>query len=550
MKKTLEQLVAEARAAKENKLNTLTPINKPLFQYNTEQQKFINLVLSGQSCTLIGAAGTGKTTCVKGAILELISSGQAGTYKDSVGEPHKHLQKDSPGIVAVSFTNRAVQNLKRNLPPDLHNNCLTIHKLLEYKPFFEEIYDTTTCDYKTKRTFQPSRNSGNPLCPSIKTIIIDESSMVATDLFQNLVNAIGHKVQFIYLGDIQQLPPIFGPAILGFKMLEHISSNQLVELTHVYRQALESPIIRLAHKILSGTPIPHTEFTSLNSPGLALNFLNKPLDEDNTLLTYGSVFNSFFNAGKYNPESDIILMPFNKAVGTIELNKRIANFLARKYNRETFEINAGFNKLYLSVGDKVMLDKEDGIVTEIKCNSLYTGQAVQSSSKTLDYWGHDKEKYQSGTFIDNQSNANSVHDIDNLLSAFATNAEDDDIKSRQASHIITIKLTDSGEEETINTTGEIATLALGYAITIHKAQGSQWPRVFCLFHRTHNTMIQRELLYTAVTRAQEELVIICEQDTFVKGIAKQRIQGNTLEEKAEYFKGKQDKNIKIEEELL
>ena len=51
-------------------------------------------------------------------------------------------------------------------------------------------------------------------------------------------------------------------------------------------------------------------------------------------------------------------------------------------------------------------------------------------------------------------------------------------------------------------------------------------------------MIQRELLYTACTRAREELYVICEPDAFEKGINGQRIKGNSLAEKAEFFKGK------------
>jgi ATP-dependent exoDNAse (exonuclease V) alpha subunit len=51
-------------------------------------------------------------------------------------------------------------------------------------------------------------------------------------------------------------------------------------------------------------------------------------------------------------------------------------------------------------------------------------------------------------------------------------------------------------------------------------------------------MLQRELLYTAVTRAKKELYVICEPDAFEKGVRAQRIKGTTLAEKAEYFKGK------------
>ena len=59
-------------------------------------------------------------------------------------------------------------------------------------------------------------------------------------------------------------------------------------------------------------------------------------------------------------------------------------------------------------------------------------------------------------------------------------------------------------------------------------------------------MLQRELLYTAVTRAKEELYIICEPETFIKGILGQRVKGNTLAEKAEYFKGKIDSGFKLQ----
>jgi ATP-dependent exoDNAse (exonuclease V) alpha subunit len=52
-------------------------------------------------------------------------------------------------------------------------------------------------------------------------------------------------------------------------------------------------------------------------------------------------------------------------------------------------------------------------------------------------------------------------------------------------------------------------------------------------------MLKRELLYTAVTRAKESLVIICERDSFIRGIKTQAIRGTSLAEKAEFFKGKE-----------
>jgi exodeoxyribonuclease V alpha subunit len=115
-----------------------------------------------------------------------------------------------------------------------------------------------------------------------------------------------------------------------------------------------------------------------------------------------------------------------------------------------------------------------------------------------------------------------------------------------ASHIITVEMNDSGTVVKIDKAGDINSLLLGYCLTIHKSQGSEWRKVFIMLHQSHATMIQRELLYTAVTRAKEELYIICEPDSFVNGIRSQRIKGNTLAEKAEYFKGKVNRD-KMEE---
>ena len=99
---------------------------------------------------------------------------------------------------------------------------------------------------------------------------------------------------------------------------------------------------------------------------------------------------------------------------------------------------------------------------------------------------------------------------------------------------------DTDDIVSLDTASEINSLLLSYALTVHKSQGSEWERVFVLFHQSHNTMLQRELVYTAITRAKNELYVICEPDTFDKGVKAQKIKGTTLAEKAEYFKGKLD----------
>jgi len=500
---------------------------------NAKQLEFVNLAGSGKSCVLIGAAGTGKTTCQKAVVQTLIQSGKAGVLQSN---GHKHLISGTPGIVICAFTRRAVANIRRNMPADLQSNCITIHKLLEYQPTYYEVPDPVNGGTKTTMRFEPNRHAGNPLPSTIHTIIFEESSMLGTDLHQEVVDACPHNIQIIYLGDIQQLPPVFGPAILGFKLLE----LPCVELTEVYRQALESPIISLAHRILSGSALKAQDFEAWNHPGqMKIRPWKKKIDALNAVITLGSVFSAFAKEGVYDPEEDMILLPFNKGCGTIELNKIIANYLARSRNAVTHEIVAGFNKLYLSPGDKVLYDKEDAIVISIEKNPAYTGTQPCPASATLDYWGHDPELHTPDVLSGNPDDH-----VDFMLSQVAM-SEDSEDRVKKCSHIIKLQMRDSETEVKVDTAGDANSLLLGYCLTVHKSQGSEWRKVFFCLHNSHATMNQRELLYTAVTRAREELYVICEPDSFVKGIESQKVKGNTLAEKAEYFKGKK---LRMDEE--
>lgn len=496
---------------------------------NEKQASFVNLAASGQSAVLIGAAGTGKTTTQREVCNALIASGRAGLL-DSQG--HKHLRSGTPGIVICAFTRRAVANIKRNLPADLQANALTIHALLEYQPTYEDITDPETGDTRTRLRFAPNRDEYNPLPPSIRTIIFEESSMIGTDLHNQVIKACPHNPQIIYLGDIQQLPPVFGPATLGFKL----NTLPVVELTEVYRQALESPIIKLAHRILSGKGIPASELSSWNvQDKLKLHPWKKKIDALSALSTAALFFQAAYDQGPqvYDPEEDIILLPFNKGFGTDELNKHIANHLAKDRKALIYEVISGFKKLYFHVGEKILFDKEDAVIEEIYPNPAYVGAKPSAASRTMDYWGHD-----SASAPAPESLGSGDVDVDFLLAQVASGDTEDGIETRATSHVLRVRMLDTDEVVTIDRSGDMNSILLGYAITVHKSQGSEWRKVFLCIHQSHSVMVQRELLYTAVTRAKESLYVICEPDTFVKGIENSRIKGVTLQEKAEYFKGK------------
>lgn len=498
--------------------------------YNSRQSEAIKLISSGQSCVVIGAAGTGKTTIQKGATHALI---QAGLGRLGTSE-HKYLKSDNYGIVICAYTRRATNNIRKNLSEDLQSSCITIHKLLEYEPTEIYVTDPETGAEKKSMRFLPKRCAEYPLPSTIQTIIIEEASMVSYELFQEIVAACPHNPQFVFLGDIQQLPPVFGSAILGYKMLE----LPVVELNEVYRQALDSPIISLAHRILSGKPILKDELKTLSVPNkLTLHPWLKRIESDSATETLAKFFVKALDTGRYDPAVDGILIPFNKSCGTDELNKHIATKIAQREFKPVFEIIHGWKKSYYSIGDKCLYEREDAIIKNIYPNPQYSGLPPREPSLNRNYWGHKIESEDSLEASDGED----VDNIDQFLALVSSPDESGEAKKRAASHVIELELLDSERTVSIRSAGEVDSLILGYAITVHKSQGSEWPKVFLCFHHSHATMIQRELLYTAVTRAREELFCICEPDTFEKGIARQRIKGNTWQDKAEYFKGKLDR---------
>lgn len=524
---------------------------------NSAQEEFVTALLAGESIVLIGKAGTGKTTTAGVGMTEMIKAGKILPMSSGTD----HLRSGLPGVAITSFTNKAVNNIRKQMPLDLQPHCLTIHKLLEYKPKYFEITDPSTGLPKITMRFEPTKNAFNPLPGDLRLIVIEESSMVDIDLHQKLVAALPAGCQIVYLGDIRQLPPVFGSAILGFKMLE----LRVIELTEVYRQALLSPILRAALAVDDGKfnlfnpdskiknqktgkwewPLLQKWNESTEHGTLKIHPWQKNLSADMGLMTAIKFMNTLGDAGpdQYNPEEDIILCPFNKAFGTIELNKGISQHLGRKRGATVYEIIAGFEKHYLAVGDRVLYAKDDAFITDICFNTDYMGKRPQPASTKLNRWGHYDETMSSEELeIAKEISA----EADLAAIEYFLEAATDQIENRvaAASHVVTLRVpgvtADEWTEVSLESASDINDLLGGYAITVHKAQGSEYNKVFGLLHNSHNTMLSRELLYTLMTRAKQHLYMICEPDSIQKGIKSQRIKGNTLAEKAEFFKGKID----------
>lgn len=519
-------------------------------ELNDEQQRAVSLMcdFSVREFPTIGSAGTGKTTLLRAGVERLAS------LVPAYGEIHKHLNPKQPAIVVCSYTRRAVRNLKRSLQASGFSDlCITIHKLLEYAPeYYTELNEAG--EPVEKMRFSPSRHKMNKLT-GVKMIIIDEAGMCSVPLFQEILDAAPHDCRFMFLGDIYQLPPIYGSAILGYKLADAAAGKiPIVELTKVYRQALDSPILRFALQVKDGRCMEFNsslcnKARSWHSPDKRSSLHVMPIKEhtdDKEFLChkFGAMFGESFKAGRFDPEQDVILIPHGKphTFGSYQLNLHIAQAITDKNKLPVFEIIAGFAKLYLCIGDRVAVGSMEGRIKTINRNAKYLGKFTRPPSDKIDRWGRgkladaiDPKQIQD---MSKGSGAEILHSLD-AVDQFLDKDRIEDRKA-QASHVVTIELEDSDEEIAFSTAGELNSLAFTYALTVHRSQGAEWRNVYLVLYHLHAGMYSRELLYTAMTRAREQLFILARPAALEKCVDRAVIKGKTLAEKAEFFKGKKE----------
>lgn len=520
--------------------------------WNGEQLQAINAGLAGKSFCLIGAAGTGKTTTLKGIIYSLLKNELVPPIQGM--KETKWLVGGTPGLVLCSFTNMAVRQIAKHFSNDI--TCITIHKLLEFAPVKYTVEDPTTGEEKTTMRFEPSRHAGNPLPRELKTIVVDESSMVDTDLFDLLLDALPNPaaVQFIFLGDLNQLPPVYGGPILGRKLLE----LPIIELTQVYRQAMLSPIIRYALRMKDGLATniqgkePIVEDDKEHGK-VTIHPWSKPVGWEDGLLKMQGFLKAALRDGFYDINQDMVLCPYNVNFGVVELNRAVADYLGRQRNAIVFEVVAGFNTHYYAVGDKVLAQKQESYIVKIIKNPRFAGKMpINPEIYDIDRnGGATKRKTAEQLEASAEFQLEQMTDIDAFLESMVTTEVEERVTA--CSHRIYLVAKDlyieqleagkTHEEIAANATwfvegaAEVNEMLFGYCITVHKSQGSEWRRVFLITHNSHAKMCSRELMYTAMTRARKELYMIVEPDrglkagTLTSAAKKPRLKGNTLEEK-------------------
>lgn len=502
-------------------------------QLDEDQLAAVEGIKQQKYSVLIGAAGTGKTTVSKAVIhalqaqVPLIDLNSVRLERERTDTPIMNV-----AVCLVAFTGKACQQMKRAMPKQYHQLINTIHSTLGYAPVVEEYLDTHTNEWKARRVFRPTFTANNQL--PFKVCFIDEAGMVPINLWNELIAALPDDCRVVLVGDINQLPPVQGRSVLGFAMTQW----PVYELTKIHRQAADNPIIANAHRILTG------KMPLADSKKFAI--VDMPDGGMETLVKSCGTVQHLHKLGKFDPMQDAFIVPQN--VGTIgqeHINENLVRYFNPLRKIEGVPINprtvitAGYVHVMMAVGDKVMLLQNNrqlgltngmtGVVMSIRQNERFKGDSVADSVIAGLSDGNDP--------FDLQSMEDDIDEDERE----ANKVKDDPESERQASHIMSVAFQNVDEPVDFQTAGEFKKVAHAYAATCHKSQGSEYPTVVILAHSSNGRMLNREWLYTAVTRGSERVVLMCNRRGLLKAITNQTIKGNTLAEKVASFNALQDK---------
>jgi exodeoxyribonuclease V alpha subunit len=293
------------------------------------------------------------------------------------------------------------------------------------------------------------RNATNPL--ECDLLVVDEASMLDVRLAADLLAALSPATRLVLVGDVDQLPSV-GP---GRVLRDVIESNAVptVRLTEIFRQAAESLIVTNAHRIHDGE-LPELGASPADGTADKRDFFF--VEEDNpvkaALVVRDLVTTRLPRRYGLQPYDVQVLAPMHRGeLGAGNLNQLLQEALTAGAPG----IQRGARQY--RVGDKVMQVRND----------------------------YDKEVWNG--------------DIGVVVRA----------ETVDGAGALTVRFEErDGDREVEYDSDELDELALAYAATVHKSQGSEYPAVVVPVHTQHFVMLQRNLLYTAVTRGKRLVVLV------------------------------------------
>lgn len=389
----------------------------------------------------------------------LLISGGPGTGKTTTINAIIHLfLADVKSVLLAAPTGRAAKRMTEATGYE----AATIHRLLGYKAMGEE--DEPENRGTEEEFWRFERDPDNPL--EADAVIIDEMSMVDLFLFHALLRAIRPGTRLIMVGDIHQLPSV-GPGRVLRDLMES-GAFCSITLQKIFRQAKQSDIVMNAHRILQGQQL------DLENHSRDFFFLER---RDPKVIYKHIVLLMEQMLPKYvqGTRDDIqVLTPMRKgALGCIRLNEVLQSVLNPEApgKKETRAHDQVFR-----MGDKVMQTRNN----------------YQMEWEIPGNFGMPIEK---GTGVFN-GDFGVIADVDTELAELIVRFDEDKVV-----HYPFTQLED---------------LELAYAITVHKSQGSEYPAVILPLLSGPSGLFNRNLLYTAITRARKCVVILGERETIAQ----------------------------------
>ena len=391
----------------------------------------------------------------------LILTGGPGTGKTTtINAMIRYFESENLDIFLAAPTGRAAKRMTEATGCQAR----TIHRMLELTGGPESVGGRAMF----------SRNDENPLEADV--IIIDEMSMVDVYLMQALLKAIVPGTRLILVGDVNQLPSV-GPGSILQDMIRS-EAFPVVRLTKIFRQAAESDIIVNAHRINRG------EQVTLDNKSRDFFFLQRQ-DPNVILRVVLALVQEKMPRYVHADISDIqVLTPMRKgALGVENLNRVLQRYL-NPAEKDKAEIPFGHGissgeegengKGVLRVGDKVMQIRNN-YQLEWEVRNRY-GIAIDKGL---------------GVF-------NGDMGIVRAINSFAEEVTVEFDEGRMVSYPFK----------------QMDELELAYAITVHKSQGSEYPAVVIPLLTGPRPLMNRNLLYTAVTRARSCVTLVGDPRTF------------------------------------
>ena len=389
----------------------------------------------------------------------LLISGGPGTGKTTtINAIIRFFLADVKSVLLAAPTGRAAKRMTEATGYE----AATIHRLLGYKAMGEE--DEPENRGTEEEFWRFERDPDNPL--EADAVIIDEMSMVDLFLFHALLRAIRPGTRLIMVGDIHQLPSV-GPGRVLRDLMES-GAFCSITLQKIFRQAKQSDIVMNAHRILQGQQL------DLENHSRDFFFLER---RDPKVIYKHIVLLMERMLPKYvqGTRDDIqVLTPMRKgALGCIRLNEVLQSVLNPEApgKKETRAHDQVFR-----VGDKVMQTRNN----------------YQMEWEIPGNFGMPIEK---GTGVFN-GDFGVIADVDTELAELIVRFDEDKVV-----HYPFTQLED---------------LELAYAITVHKSQGSEYPAVILPLLSGPSGLFNRNLLYTAITRARKCVVILGERETIAQ----------------------------------